>query len=368
MLKTLLTTALGLTAAATLTVEAEGCSYAWLRPTETTRAPTLAELIVERNRPLIADLIRTSAYVDIAVTDRLEPLNNRNDRVIFHQIESIKGGGGDFGISVLGEIPIAGTGAHSDERSRSYLDQFREDPGTLDSFRLPLGHSNRTSCGNAVGAFVREGWTYLVVHDGDDSGAFAIPLADHRVEIDSEALSELESHQWVVAARHALARPSDPAIHQISLRDFIEIRSGATVVEVDDCERPTLTTMRNLGSGGSTFWLNSDEVPTTLEAYLESYEASWVDLPPGAPPLGEDDFRVLDERRYDSVPFDAETCRVGQQYLLLGYYQIFEIDEQGIVDFSNIPTQLSVYDAGRVHIETVRSWIAEAQEDESVEQ
>jgi len=342
-----------------MSAEAGACSYLPVPFTERPRDPSFADIWAQRSVPFLASLIRSSGFIDIAVLESLEARKQESRPqqyfvASFGLSESMRGGGGSFSINTIDDLRILGTGARQGDAGDFYLDYFRNSNFGFESQMAPVGHTSMDSCGGRVGVYLRPGWTYLIGHDGNGSANFIIPLADESPDMNSSAA--LEAHPWVIATRYALARPEDPAIRQLSLREYFSSHPGASIVEISDCRRPEITPTDQIGNGFDTLWLEWRAMSLTLEEFIEGDEAVRR-MPEDEEAFWQAEFNAMDERRYDRLPFDGESCHERQRYLVTGYDLLFEIDENDMVDFTNFPSQLRILDAELVPLSAFRSWI-----------
>ena len=361
MLKTLLTTALGLTAAATLTVEAEGCSRIPQRPTAWPASTHIEEMLARQNEPLFARHVRNALHIDIAIareqteigTTQVLSYSYETYSVRFEILENLKGSrSGTFDVTGAGGYPIV-RGYESDWTANR-IPSYREDLSTLEHRGL-LSYETASSCGETSGVSFNSDWTYLVVQNGSGEIEAAIPLATRPLTREEVQQGDFRGHLWIQTTLQALDNPLADRLYHASIPEFFQAHGGGELVEVTDCQRPVVTFIEYIGEPSlSSFSNNFDGQPISLEEFLTEY--AHISTLHGAPPLGAVDFAVIDERRYDLVPFDAETCRVGQRYIRFDFYQYFPIDENDVVDLTNVVSQVNLSGRGLYPLAEYRRW------------
>lgn len=373
MRKTLLGVAAGVTALA-ISAEARACSRFHPRPSEMEFGRTYEEWWAESRFPRLAPMVRNSLHISVAIAVEVSPIQpargdhqrrrNNLERqpefaveffVVEHlfgeEIESIT-------VERAGGLPVAPPSEWNESLVRNdvgYVAEIR----SLDYHQFPAGALLRDSCGDATDAIFVAGWPYLIFQGASGEISAAIALAGENVTAHDAAALTFDDHVWVEMTRIALENPQRDFVHQITIADFLRSREPLEIIEVADCRYPSLRHVEWLGSiGRYSLETSRPGYPTNMEELLASHFASpRMGIDNYDPPMNESDLAAFDAHRYEEVPFDAESCQEGARFLSYGYLNYHAIDDNDVVDLTELPSQVFVTDPGRYSLTTVRAWL-----------
>ena len=349
MLKTLLTTALGLTAAATLTVKAEGCSYRYRNYAE---------------EPYMAELVRNARYIDLARITSVAPLlpdarqyrpNVETYEYVLVVDEALKASGlSYFAYRASAPFPPREPEECVDlERNWDGSNPVMRSCFTYDSGQFAYDRANR------LAETGHERWRHFYAalpfsHNGnggisppeqgggDCSWAESYEVGRTYLVFRDEAGEVLDTHglnmqpisraddQWLLAVRYLIDNPGESWLPAISAYDTIRKFDDVQIIEISDCAIGS-DTSGGLISGSDQTGANVARLANFSHENLNCYEGQFVVLING--------FSVQD------VP------------------TAYDIRD-GMVDLSGIPSQHAIEPA-QVPLTDVIAWLSEAPETES---